>query len=411
MNLITEFSEFKELKNIDRITLTRIMEDVFRSAIIKQFGSAENFDIIVNTDNGDLEIWHNRIVTADEDFKDPNTEIKLSEVKKIDEDYEVGEEFSESFDLKNFNRRVVLALRQNLITKLGQIQKDKFYNKYREKVGEIITGEVYQIWKREILVLDEEENELVLTQDQMIPTDRFKKGDTIRAIVWKVEIKNGNPVVYLSRTSELFLQRLFEAEVPEIEDGLITIEKIVRIPGERAKVAVDSYDDRIDSVGACIGMKGARIHGIVRELRNENIDVINWTKNTALLIQRALSPAKIDEIKLFKDEKKAEVYLHTEEVSKAIGKKGLNIKLAMELTGYNIEVYRVLEEEEQDDIQIDDLSDEIEEWIIDEFRKVGLYTARSILEHTSEELERVTDLEKETIDNIIELLKSKFEDE
>lgn len=411
MNLITEFSEFKELKNIDRITLTRIMEDVFRSAIIKQFGSAENFDIIVNTDNGDLEIWHNRIVTADEDFKDPNTEIKLSEVKKIDEDYEVGEEFSESFDLKNFNRRVVLALRQNLITKLGQIQKDKFYNKYREKVGEIITGEVYQIWKREILVLDEEENELVLTQDQMIPTDRFKKGDTIRAIVWKVEIKNGNPVVYLSRTSELFLQKLFEAEVPEIEDGLITIEKIVRIPGERAKVAVDSYDDRIDSVGACIGMKGARIHGIVRELRNENIDVINWTKNTALLIQRALSPAKIDEIKLFKDEKKAEVYLHTEEVSKAIGKKGLNIKLAMELTGYNIEVYRVLEEEEQDDIQIDDLSDEIEEWIIDEFRKVGLYTARSILEHTSEELERVTDLEKETIDNIIELLKSKFEDE
>lgn len=411
MNLITEFSEFKELKNIDRITLTRIMEDVFKNAIIKQFGSAENFDIIVNTDNGDLEIWHNRIVTADKDFEDPNTEIKLSEVKKIDADYEIGEEFSESFDLRNFNRRVVLALRQNLITKLGQIQKDKFYNKYREKVGEIITGEVYQIWKKEILVLDEEENELILTQDQMIPTDRFKKGDTLKAIVWKVEIKNGNPVVILSRTSELFLQRLFEAEVPEIEDGLITIEKIVRIPGERAKVAVDSYDDRIDSVGACIGMKGARIHGIVRELRNENIDVINWTKNTGLLIQRALSPAKIDEIKLYEQDKNAEVYLQTEEVSKAIGKKGLNIRLAMELTNYNIEVYRVLEEEEENDIQLEELSEEIEDWIIEEFKKIGLYTVDSILEHTSEELERVTDLEKETIDEVLDLLKSKFEEE
>ncbi len=411
MNLASEFSEFKELKNIDRVTFTHILEEVFRNALIKQFGSDENFDIIVNADTGDLEIWHNRIVVEDKDFTDPNTEIKLSDVKKIDDDYEVGEEFSERFDLKNFNRRVILAVRQNLVTRLNQIQKDRFYNKYKDKIGEIVTGEVYQIWKREILVVDEEENELILPKEQMIPTDRFKKGDTIKAIVWKVDVRNGNPVVILSRTSELFLKRLFEAEVPEIEDGLITIEKIVRVPGERAKVAVDSYDDRIDAVGACIGMKGARIHGIVRELKNENIDVINWTTNTALLIQRALSPAKIGEIKLFEDEKRAEVYLPTEEVSKAIGKKGLNIKLAMELTGYHIDVFRILDEEEEEDIELDELTDEIDGWIIDQFKNVGLYTARSVLEHDVEELERMTDLEEEMVREVIEKLQDKFEEE
>ena len=411
MNLASEFSEFKELKNIDRVTFTHILEEVFRNALIKQFGSDENFDIIVNADTGDLEIWHNRIVVADKDFTDPNTEIKLSDVKKIDEDYEEGEEFSERFDLKNFNRRVILAVRQNLVTRLNQIQKDRFYNKYKDKIGEIVTGEVYQIWKREILVVDEDENELILPKEQMIPTDRFKKGDTIKAIVWKVDVRNGNPVVILSRTSELFLKRLFEAEVPEIEDGLITIEKIVRVPGERAKVAVDSYDDRIDAVGACIGMKGARIHGIVRELKNENIDVINWTTNTALLIQRALSPAKIGEIKLFEDEKRAEVYLPTEEVSKAIGKKGLNIKLAMELTGYHIDVFRILDEDEEEDINLDELTDEIDAWVIDQFKKVGLYTARSVLEHDVEELIRMTDLEEETVQEIVEKLQDKFEEE
>ena len=411
MNLASEFSEFKELKNIDRVTFTHILEEVFRNALIKQFGSDENFDIIVNADTGDLEIWHNRIVVEDKEFKDPNTEIKLSDVKKIDDDYEVGEEFSERFDLKNFNRRVILAVRQNLVTRLNQIQKDRFYNKYKDKIGEIVTGEVYQIWKREILVVDEEENELILPKEQMIPTDRFKKGDTIKAIVWKVDVRNGNPVVILSRTSELFLKRLFEAEVPEIEDGLITIEKIVRVPGERAKVAVDSYDDRIDAVGACIGMKGARIHGIVRELKNENIDVINWTTNTALLMQRALSPAKIGEIKLYEEEKRAEVYLPTDEVSKAIGKKGLNIKLAMDLTGYHIDVFRILDEEEEEDIDLDDLKDEIEDWMIEQFKKVGLYSARSVLEHDVEELERMTDLEEEMVREIIEKLQDKFEEE
>ncbi len=411
MNLATEFSEFKELKNIDRVTFTHILEEVFRNALIKQFGSDENFDIIVNADTGDLEIWHNRIVVEDKDIADPNTEIKLSDVQKIDDDYEVGEEFSERFDIKSFNRRVILAVRQNLITRLNQIQKDRFYNKYKDKIGDIVTGEVYQIWKREILVVDEEENELILPKEQMIPTDRFKKGDTIKAIVWKVDVRNGNPVVILSRTSELFLKRLFEAEVPEIEDGLITIEKIVRVPGERAKVAVDSYDDRIDAVGACIGMKGARIHGIVRELKNENIDVINWTTNTALLIQRALSPAKIGEIKLFEEERRAEVYLPSEEVSKAIGKKGLNIKLAMDLTGYHIDVFRILDEDEEEDINLDELTDEIDSWVIDQFKKVGLYTARSVLEHDVEELVRITDLEEETVEEILEKLQDKFEEE
>ncbi|MBN2664628.1 MAG: transcription termination/antitermination protein NusA [Bacteroidales bacterium] len=409
MNLTDTFAEFKELKNIDRVTLTRILQDVFKNAISKQYGSDENFDVIVNTHNGDLEIWHNREVVSDEDFEDPTFQIKLSDALKIDEDYEIGESVSENIDIAEFDRRVILALRQNLITKLGQIEKDGFYQKYTQKVGQIIHGEVYQIWKKEILVLDEDENELLLPKSQMIPSDRFRKGDNIRAIVLKVEIKNNNPVVILSRTSTKFLQRLFEMEVPEIEDGLITIVDIVRIPGERAKVAVESYDDRIDAVGACIGMKGARIHGIVRELRNENIDVINFTSNVALFIQRALSPAKIETIKLFEEEKRAEVYLQSEEVSKAIGKKGFNIKLAMDLTGHQIDVFRVLDEDETDDIDIDQFSEELEDWVIDEFKKVGLDTARSILDLDIEELLRRTDLEEETILDAIEIIRDEFE--
>ena len=409
MNLTDTFAEFKELKNIDRVTLTRILQDVFKNAISKQYGSDENFDVIVNTQNGDLEIWHNREVVSDEEFEDPTSQIKLSDAQKIDEDYEIGESVSENIQIAEFDRRVILALRQNLITKLGQIEKDDFYQKYTQKVGQIIHGEVYQIWKKEILVLDEDENELLLPKSQMIPSDRFRKGDNIRAIVLKVEIKNNNPVVILSRTSTKFLQRLFEMEVPEIEDGLITIVDIVRIPGERAKVAVESYDDRIDAVGACIGMKGARIHGIVRELRNENIDVINFTSNVALFIQRALSPAKIETIKLYEEEKRAEVFLESEEVSKAIGKKGFNIKLAMDLTGHQIDVFRVLDEEETDDIDIDQFSEELEDWVIDEFKKVGLDTARSILELDIEELIKRTDLEEETIYDAVEIIREEFE--
>ncbi len=408
MNLSDTFAEFKELKNIDRVTLTRILQDVFKNAIKKQYGSDDNFDVIVNTHNGDLEIWHNREVVADEELEDTTSQISLSEVQKIDEDYEIGESFSENIDIAQFDRRVILALRQNLITRLGQIEKDSFYQKYREKVGHVINGEVYQIWKKEVLVLDEDENELLLPKSQMIPSDRFRKGDAIRAIVLKVEIKNTTPVVILSRTSTIFLQRLFEMEVPEIEDGLITIVNIVRIPGERAKVAVESYDDRIDAVGACIGMKGARIHGIVRELRNENIDVINYTSNPALYIQRALSPAKIETIKLYEEEKKAEVYLQSEEVSKAIGKKGYNIKLAMDLTGYQIDVFRVLDDDDED-IELEQFSDEIEAWVIEELKKVGLDTAKSILELDIEELLKRTDLEEETLRDVLSVLKEEFE--
>jgi N utilization substance protein A len=409
MNLSETFAEFKELKNIDKIKLTVILQDVFKNAIAKQYGSSDNFDVIINVENGDLEIWHNREVVADEDFEDKNTQIKLSEALKIDEDYEIGEQYSESIDMSKFDRRVILALRQNLITKLNQLEKDALYQKYLEKVGQIIHGEVYQIWKKEILVLDEEENELILPKSQMIPSDRFKKGESIKAIVLKVDIRNNTPLVILSRTSKVFLQRLFETEVPEIEDGLITIADIVRIPGERAKVAVESYDDRIDAVGACIGMKGSRIHGIVRELRNENIDVINYTTNPALYIQRALSPAKINTIKIFEEEKRAEVYLDSEEVSKAIGKKGFNIKLAMELTGYQIDVFRELDEEDEEDVAIEQFSDEIEDWIIDELKRVGLDTAKAVLELDVDDLLKLTDLEEETINDIIEILKSEFE--
>lgn len=409
MNLSETFAEFKDLKNIDRVSLTRILQDVFRSAILKQYGSDENFDIIVNTENGDLEIWHNREVVADSEFTDATTQISLSNVLKIDSDYEVGEQYSESIEISMFDRRVILSLRQNLISKLSQIEKDELYRKYLEKVGQIVHGEVYQMWKKEILILDEEENELLLPKAQMIPSDRFRKGDSIKAIVLKVEMKNNTPIVILSRTSKVFLQRLFEMEVPEIEDGLITLVDIVRIPGERAKVSVESYDERIDAVGACIGMKGARIHGIVRELRNENIDVINYTTSPSLYIQRALSPAKIETIKLFESDKKAEVFLHSDEVSKAIGKKGFNIKLAMELTGYQIDVFRVLNEDEEEDIEIDQFADEIEDWIIQELKKVGLDTAQGILRLSVEELTRMTDLEEETLIDVINILKAEFE--
>jgi len=409
MNLIDTFAEFKELKNIDRVTLTRILQDVFKSAILKQYGSEDNFDIIVNTENGDLEIWHNREVVADEDFEDATSQISLSDVLKIDEDYEVGEEYSENIEITKFDRRVILSLRQNLISKLSQIEKDDLYRKYLDRVGEIVHGEVYQIWKREILVLDDEENELILSKQEMIPSDRFRKGDSIKAVVTRVEMKNNTPLVVLSRTSKIFLQRLFEMEVPEIEDGLITLEDIVRIPGERAKVSVESYDDRIDAVGACIGMKGARIHGIVRELRNENIDVINYTKNISLYIQRALSPAKIESIKLFEAEKRADVYLQSDEVSKAIGKKGYNIRLAMELTGYQIDVFRVLDEDEEEDIELVQFADEIEEWIILELKKVGLETAQSVLKREVDELVKMTDLEEETLLDVINILKEEFE--
>ena len=408
MNLSETFAEFGELKNIDRVTLTRILQDVFKNAIIKQYGKDDNFDIIVNTNNGDLEIWHNREVVADSDYEDQTSQIPLSEVLKIDDDYEIGEEFSVNIDLAHFDRRVILALRQNLISKLGQIEKDVLYKNYSEKIGEIIYGEVYQIWKKEILILDEDENELLLPKAQTIPSDRFHKGDSIRAIVLKVEIKNNNPIIILSRTSPVFLERLFQMEVPEIEDGLITIKKIARIPGERAKVAVESYDDRIDAVGACIGMKGARIHGIVRELRNENIDVINYTENISLFIQRSLSPAKIETLKLFDEDKRAEVFLHTDEVSKAIGRKGLNIKLAIELTGYQIDVFRVLDEDEEDDIELTQFSDEIDEWILELLHNIGLDTARSVLELGYDELLARTDLEEETVKDILEILVEEF---
>ncbi|MBN2890514.1 MAG: transcription termination/antitermination protein NusA [Bacteroidales bacterium] len=407
MNLSETFAEFKELKNIDRVTLTRILQDVFKNAITKQYGTDENFDIIVNTQNGDLEIWHNREVVADEDYQEPTSQISLTEVKKIDDDYEIGEEYSESVEISRFDRRVILALRQNLISKLSQIEKDVLYQKYREKIGQVVYGEVYQIWKKEVLILDEEENELLLPKSQTIPSDKFHKGDSIRAIVQKVEIKNNTPFIILSRTSNVFLERLFEMEVPEIEDGLITIKEIARIPGERAKVAVESYDERIDAVGACIGMKGARIHGIVRELRNENIDVINYTSNVALFIQRALSPAKIENLKLNETDKRAEVYLQSDEVSKAIGKKGNNIKLAMEITGYQIDVFRVLDDDEED-IEMEQFSDEIESWVIEELHKIGLDTAKSVLELGFDELVARTDLEEETVRDILNILETEF---
>ena len=409
LNLIDTFSEFKELKNIDRATMMTVLEDVFRNMLLKKFGTDENFDIIINIDKGDFEIWRNREVVKEKDLEDPNLQITLKEAKKIDEDYEVGEEVTDEVKLLDFGRRAILALRQNLTNRILDLEKNNIFNKYKDKIGDIVTGEVYQVWKKEILTLDDEGNELILPKSEQIPSDYFRKGDTIRAVVVRVEMKNNNPLIILSRTSPVFLERLFELEVPEIFDGLITIKKIVRIPGERAKVAVESYDERIDPVGACVGMKGSRIHGIVRELRNENIDVINFTNNTQLFIQRALSPAKIISIKLNEDEQRADVYLLPEEVSLAIGKGGLNIKLASQLTGYEIDVYRETDEEDDEDVGIDEFADEIEGWILDALKAVGCDTAKSVLELSREDLIKRTDLEEETVDEIIQIFKSEFE--
>lgn len=409
MNLIDTFSEFKELKNIDRVTMMSVLEDVFRSTLRKQYESDENFDIIINIDKGDFEIWRNREVVEDEDFEDENLQIPLSEAKKIDDDYEVGEEVTDEVKLQDFGRRAILSLRQNLTNRIMDLEKNNLFQEYKNRIGEIITGEVYQIWKKEILVLDDEENELILPRNEQIPSDFFRKGDSIRAAVVRVEMRNNTPLIILSRTSPVFLERLFELEVPEIFDGLITIKKIVRVPGERAKVAVESYDERIDPVGACVGMKGSRIHGIVRELRNENIDVINFTNNTQLFIQRALSPAKISSTKINEEEKRADVYLDADEVSLAIGKGGLNIKLASQLTGYEIDVYRESDVEDDEDVSIDEFSDEIDGWILDHLRAIGCDTAKSVLELSREDLIQRTDLEEETIDRILEIFRAEFE--
>lgn len=410
MNLIDSFSEFKELKNIDRATMMSVLEDVFRNLLLKNYGTDENFDIIINPDKGDLEIWRNREVVEDGAVEESNLQISLSEAKKIDTDYEVGEEVTDEVKFADFGRRTILTLRQNLSARILELEKDNIFNNYKGRIGEIITGEVYQIWKKEILVIDDEGNELIMPKTEQIPSDYFRKGENIRAVVIRVEVKNNSPLIIISRTSPVFLERLFELEVPEIFDGLITIKKIVRIPGERAKVAVESYDERVDPVGACVGMKGSRIHGIVRELRNENIDVINFTNNTQLFITRSLNPAKVTSIKLNEETGRAEVYLKPEEVSLAIGKGGLNIRLASQLTGYEIDVYREKEETEgEEDVTLDEFTDEIEGWIIDELKRIGCDTAKSVLELSPEELEKRTDLEIETIQEILNIFRAEFE--
>ena len=408
IDLIDSFTEFKELKNIDRVTMMRIVEDVFRTTLKRKYGSDDNVDVIINPDKGDLEIWLSREIVKDVDLEDEGTQIKLSEALKIEPDFEIGEEVSQEIKVEDFGRRNILALRQNLVAKVLELEKDGIYQKYKERVGDIVNGEVYQIWKREILVLDDDGNELILPKSEQIPSDYFRKGDTIRAVVAKVDLRNNNPVIILSRTAPEFLARLFEQEVPEVFDGLITIKKIVRNPGERAKVAVESYDDRIDPVGACVGMNGTRIHGIVRELRNENIDVIPWTNNMQLLIQRSLNPAKITNMEINDDEMRVEVFLKPDEVSKAIGKGGHNIKLASKLTGYEIDVYRE-GAEDIDDVDLDEFSDEIDGWIIDELKAIGCDSAKSVLEIGVEDLVKRTDLEEETIEEIVKILNSEFE--
>lgn len=409
--MIDTFQEFKELKNIDRMTLVSVLEESFRSVISKMFGTDENYSVIVNPDKGDCEIQRSRIVVDDKDLEDSNTQISLTEARQIDEDFEVGEEVSEPVDFSKFGRRAILNLRQTLASKILELEKDSLYNKYVEKVGTIVTGEVYQIWKKEILLLDEEGNELLLSKTDQIPSDFFRKGESVRAVVDRVDNVN-NPKIMLSRTSPVFLQRLLEQEVPEIADGLITIKKIVRIPGERAKIAVESYDDRIDPVGACVGVKGSRIHGIVRELRNENIDVINYTSNIELFIKRALSPAKISEVKLDTEARRAEVYLKQDQVSLAIGKSGLNIKLASMLTEYTIDVYRELEQEQtEEDIYLDDFRGDIEDWVVDALNAAGFETAKAVLRADREILTESVDLEEEQVDEILDILAREFADE
>ena len=411
VSLIDTFAEFKETKNIDRATLVGVLEESFRSVLAKMFGSDENLDIIVNPDKGDCEIHRNRVVVADDEVTDLNKEISLSEARKIDADYEIGEDVSESIDFMKFGRRAILTLRQTLAGKVLELEHDSLYNKYKDRIGEVVTAEVYQVWKNEVLLQDEEHNDLLLPKSEQIPGDFYRKGETVRAVIHRVENQNNIPKIYLSRTSPVFLQRLLEAEVPEINDGLITIKGIARVPGERAKIAVESYDDRIDPVGACVGVKGRRIHGIVRELRNENIDMVNFTTNQSLYIQRALSPAKVTEIYLDDATRKAEVYLKPEEVSLAIGKSGLNIKLACMLTGYTIDVFRESEEGEEDDIYLYEFSDEIDQWVIDAFNQAGMKTAREVLAHTREELIQMTDLEEDTIDDVLNILNEEFEKE
>jgi N utilization substance protein A len=408
VNLMDAFGDFKELKNIDRETMNRILDDVFRGMILKRWGADDGFDIIINPDRGDLEIIRTREVVPDGELDDEVAQIEVSLARKVVDDLDVGEELIEEIKIEDFGRRNILAMRQNLQSRIMELEKDHLYQKYRERVGEIIAGEVYQVWKKEMLVLDDEDNELILPKDQQIPTDFYKKGDTIRAVVYKVDMRNNTPQIILSRTAPEFLEKLFEQEVPEVFDGLITIKKIVREPGERAKVAVESYDDRIDPVGACVGVKGARIHTIVRELRNENIDVIQYTSNETLLITRALAPAKISSINLDKENHKADVFLKPDQVSLAIGKGGNNIKLAGRLTGFEIDVYRE-NEADIDDVDLEEFSDEIDSWIIDELKSIGCDTARAVLEIAKEELVKRTDLEEETVDEVLRILKSEFE--
>lgn len=412
INLVDTFQEFKELKNIDRSTLISVLEESFRSVIAKMYGSDANYDVIVNPDKGDFEIYRNREVVEDDEFEDDNTQIKLSEAQVIDEDYEVGEEVTEEVQFADFGRRAILTLRQTLAAKILELEKDSLYNKYKEKEGTIIAAEVYQIWKKELLLLDDEGNELLLPKTEQIPSDFFRKGETVRAVVLRVDNENNNPKIILSRTAPTFLQRLLEQEVPEINDGLITVRRIARIPGERAKIAVESYDDRIDPVGACVGVKGSRIHGIVRELRNENIDVVNYSSNIEIFIKRALRPAEVSSLVMDQENHKVEVYLKPEEVSLAIGKGGTNIKLASMLTEYTIDVFREIDDEqEEEDVYLEEFANEIDGWIIEQFINIGLDTAKSVLAVSRDELIKKTDLEEDTVDNVLEILKAEFEED
>lgn len=409
INLIDIFSEFKDFKRIDKQTFINVLEDSFRNVIAKMYGTDANYDVIINPDKGDLEIYRNRLVMEDDDVANPETQISLSEARETDPEIEVGEDFTDKVDMQSFGRRMILNLRQTLASKILELQKENLYLKYAEMIGQVVTGELYQVWKREMLLLDEEGNEMYLPKQNQIPTDYYRKGEMVRAVVTQVDNQNQNPKIILSRTSPLFLQRLFEQEVPEVKEGLISIKKIARIPGERAKVAVETFDDRIDPVGACVGVKGARIHGIVRELRNENIDVINYTTNTNLYIQRALAPATISSIEIDEEAKKAKVFLQPEEVSLAIGKGGFNIKLASMLTGYEIDVYREMSEQDMDDIYLDEFNDEIDQWVLDAFKAIGLDTAKDVLGTSKEDLLAKTDLEEETIDEVLRILKAEFE--
>ena len=409
-SMIDTFREFKETKNIDRTTLVSVLEESFRNVLARIFGSDENFDVIVNPDKGDFEIYRNRVVVADGEVEDENKEITLTEARKIEPDYEVGEDVSEKVDFNKFGRRAILTLRQTLASKILELEHDSLYNKYKDRVGQVISGEVYQVWKREVLIVDDENNELMLPKTEQIPGDMYRKGETVRAVILRVDNDNNNPKIILSRTAPIFLQRLLEAEVPEIADGLVAIRRIARLPGERAKIAVESFDERIDPVGACVGVKGSRVHGIVRELCNENLDVINYSSNTKLFIQRALAPANITSVNIDEENKKAEVFLKPEEVSLAIGRGGMNIKLASMLTEYTIDVFREVDENEADeDIYLDEFSDEIDQWVIDAVKAVGLDTAKAVLNAPRDMLIEKADLEEETVDHVLKVLRAEFE--